>query len=306
MYSTHEPSAGHLARLEAISGSAEVAVARNEDDAARLAPLTDVILGHRYLRQCIGETSRLKWVQSTAGGVDRLPLDAIRERAVVLTRCTVMSSVIARHACTMAWAIARRIPEMVQRHANRDWADGAAWPPLPQRAVVFGTGSIGNEIARLLQHDGIDVTGINRSGRPPKAPHFFDRVLDIEGSTMSLQDTQWCFLALPLTRATRHVFDREKLDALPTDAVLVNVGRGETLVTDDLVSALERDHLAGAGLDVVDAPPEHPIWTAPRVIISPHVAAHSRERADLTERYVEGQVKRFVSDEPLLDVVDLA
>lgn len=307
MYSAHEPSAGHLVRLEAIAGSADVVVARTEEEATRLAASADVILGHRYLRQCIDGAGRLKWVQSTAGGVDRLPLEAIRKRAIMLTRCPVMSGVIARHAWAMAWAIARRIPEMVQRHSERDWGSGTSWPPLPQRAVVFGTGAIGNEIARLLQLDSIDVTGVNRSGHPPEGVNFFDRVIDVEASAAKLGSVEWCFLALPLTEATKEFFDREKMSALPAEAVLVNVGRGETLVTDDLVSVLEGGHLAGAALDVIETGVStvHPIWKAPRVIMSPHVAAHARERADLTEQYVERQVMRFVSDQPLLDVVEL-
>ena len=104
------------------------------------------------------------------------------------------------------------------------------------------------------------------------------------------------------------MFDETAMRALPGHAVLVNVGRGETLVTQDLSRVLSDGHLGGAALDVVHpepSGPEDPIWRAARLIITPHVAAHHRERGTAIERFCEEQLLRFATSQPLLDVVDL-
>jgi len=113
---------------------------------------------------------------------------------------------------------------------------------------------------------------------------------------------------LPLTDATRGLFDRGKFRLMPSQALFVNVGRGGTVVTDDLIAALSAGELGGAGLDVTDPEPlpdGHPLWSAPRVLITPHSAAVSdagRERLWLLFRE---NLRRFVAGEPLLSVVDI-
>ena len=114
-------------------------------------------------------------------------------------------------------------------------------------------------------------------------------------------------LALPLAEGTRRLFDRARLARLKSDCLFVNVGRGGTVDTEALIAALEEGEIAGAGLDVTDPEPlptDHPLWTAPNLIITPHYAAWSdigRERRWLLYRE---NLRRFVAGEPLLSVVD--
>lgn len=126
---------------------------------------------------------------------------------------------------------------------------------------------------------------------------------------VALNDADWCFLALPNTPETSGLFNKAAIAALPPHAVLVNVGRGETLDTQALLEALQGGHLAGAGLDVVEhepLPANHPLWRAPRLFITPHIASHHPARNAGVERFFEQQVARYVSGEQLLDVIDLA
>ncbi|MFB3077931.1 MAG: NAD(P)-dependent oxidoreductase [Lysobacterales bacterium] len=114
--------------------------------------------------------------------------------------------------------------------------------------------------------------------------------------------------AAPLTDATRGMFDKEFFAAMKSSAYFVSVGRGPSTVTEDLVAALRSGQIAGAGLDVVDPEPlprSHPLWSIPRVIITPHVAAMSAETFQRILALVSENLRRYVAGEPLLSVVDI-
>lgn len=302
MYSTHEPSPRHLARLAELG--ADVTVADSEATALRLAPDTDVILGHRYLRQVLPRASRLRWVQSTAGGVDRLPVAALRARGVTLTRMVAAAPVIAQHAVTLAWALTRSLPDLVRQYDRGEWSAPQAWLPLPRRALVLGMGPIGQAIAEQLRTDGTEVLGLRRSSGP--VPAGFDRALSPAAWRRELPTVDWLFLALPSTPETKGMVGAAELGALPPHALIVNVGRGETLDTEALCEALRGGHLGGAALDVASPeppPPQDPVWTAPRLLLTPHVAAHYAERARQIEAACEAQFERYLGGVPLHELV---
>ena len=302
MYSTHAPSDAHLARLADLG--ADVTVVDSEAAAIAAIPEAHVVIGHRYLRQVLPFATDLRWVQSTAGGVDRLPLNALRERGITLTRFSRAAPTIARHAVTLAWSVTRRIPEAVRNQAAARWEPSLDWLPLPRRALVLGAGAIGQAIGMLLQHDGIETSGVRRT--PATALPGFDNVLGEDAWRDVLPHTDWLFLALPSTPDTFHLVGEEELQQLPSHALVVNVGRGETLDTQALCRTLGSGLLGGAALDVVE--PEFKqadsvLWRTPRLLITPHVAAHSAERTASIEQFVEDQYRRFVSGEALHDRV---
>lgn len=302
MYSTHQASEEHLHRLCAMSDGIEVRVVRDEADAYALARHAEIILGHRYLRQCLPNTQVLRWVQSTAGGVNYLPLELLDERKVRLTRMSIASGTIARHAVTMAWAMNRCLPQALTSQHRHRWDPHLEWLPAPQRALVVGTGSIGTKIAELLRRDGLQVWGVRRHPSEASAPfHRMSQVIDMD---RLLPEIDWCFLALPDSLDAHGLFNEKRLCRLPARALIVNVGHSSTIVTEDLCRVLHDGHLGGAALDVVDPHrrnADDPIWSTPRLLITPHVAAHSAERGPQIERYVEGQVARYLAGQPLQD-----
>jgi phosphoglycerate dehydrogenase-like enzyme len=183
------------------------------------------------------------------------------------------------------------------------------WIPLPEKAVVFGTGSIGREIARLLQAQGLTVTGVKRNVEDSLPA--FDALRDRHRWRDTLSDADWCFLALPHTDETRGMIGEDALAELPAHAVVVNVGRGETLRLSPLVNQLRTDRLGGAALDTLPAEkepldPSSPLWEVPRLVLTPHVASYHPGRRRNVERFCERQVQRYLCGEPLADEVDLA
>jgi len=308
MYSTHRPSPEHITCLERLGDGIEVIVATDEPHAIEVCQQAQIILGYRYLRQVLPSASELAFVQSTAGGVDRLPVAELAAMRVRLCRCTVASTTIARHAVTCAWSIARMLPTAWARQQDRQWRMDFDWPAQPRRALVVGAGAIGQAIARLLSQDGIEVVGI-RGSSPVKPVQYFDEMHGQAALPALLPDCDWCFLAMPLTDQTRNQFDEAMLSKLKRSAVLVNVARGEVIDTDALCRVMSQGHLAGAALDVLspDAKdPEHAVWSTPRVMITPHVSAHCAERPMMIERFAQQQVRAFLDQQPLADEIDLA
>src|SRR5215216_3324198 len=175
-YGLFEPTAAHVQNLRGLVD--DVVVANSESEAIKAAPEAEVMLGHRFLRQCLPFAPHLRWVQSTAGGVDRLPLVELRERQVQLTRTTHTAPTIARHAVTMAWAVQRRLPEAVRQQAKQIATREFSWLPEPRTAMIFGTGHIGRAIAQILKREGMRVIGVKRTIAAEVFPEF-DRLVTL-------------------------------------------------------------------------------------------------------------------------------
>jgi phosphoglycerate dehydrogenase-like enzyme len=301
MYSNFVPSAAHLRRLHDAAPGREVAVCGSEADALRLAGDAEVFLGHRYLRQSVPHAPRLRWVQSTAGGLDHVVSRPLIERAVKITRCNVNADSVALHAVTLLLAMVRCLPEAVLAQARGEWAAPFAMLELPRRAAVLGMGPIGRAIAAHLQGLGVEVIGVARHADAEAARSCAQ--LCVDGSWRALlHSVDACMIALPLTRLTRGLVDRSALAALPDHALVVNVGRGAVLDVTALAERLHAGRLGGAALDVLDEPPSagDPLWTVPRLLITPKVASYHPAMQARIEAFVEAQLGRYVRGEPLI------
>jgi phosphoglycerate dehydrogenase-like enzyme len=282
MYSTHAPSQEHAERLRSMG--CEVRVAGSEEEAIRESSTAEVFFGHRYLRQCLPGAAKLRWVHSTAGGVNHLPIHQLAERRILLSRSICMAGVVARHAHTMAWSLTRGLPQFTIAQSERRWAPAHDWLPLPRKAMVIGLGPIGREIVRLAERDDVAVTCVNRS---------------VKNWHGLLPEMDWIFVAIPACAGTEKLVDRAFLSALKTSAVFVLVGRPETVDLDALCEALRAGNLGGAALDVVPEDwkaPNHPIWATPGLFITPHVAAHAAERPAWIEREAEDQMRCYLAN----------
>ncbi len=255
--------------------------------------------------------SGLAWVQIGAAGAERCVGKAkIASGDVILTNGQKMASpMIGEHAIGMAMALSRNLPLFARAMPSGEWARTqeatAGMQSLAgKRLLVVGLGGIGTQAARVGAGLGMRVTGTRNSSR--EGPEFVeyvglaDEVLELAAQADVVVN------ALPLTDSTRGLMDAEFFDALKPGALFVNVGRGGTVVTDDLLAALQDGRIAGAGLDVTDPEPlpaDHPLWQLENVIITPHVSGRGSEREPLRVLIIEN-IRRFRAGEQLLNVVD--
>jgi phosphoglycerate dehydrogenase-like enzyme len=307
MYSNFAPSPAHVERLGALAGGARVIVAADEAGALEHAAQTQIVLGHRYLRQILPHAPALRWVQSSAAGYDQLPWRELAARGIALSRNTMNSPAIAQHAIALAWALLRRLPEAHQAQARGHWAAPFAMLPLPRKALVLGLGAIGLQTARLLRGLGLHVRGSATSGSIAQR-QACDEFVAADRWRDALRDTDMLILALPIDAATRGCIGTAELAALPAHAIVVNVARDGLIDRAALLAALQAQRLGGAGLDVLDPvpAPEDPIWSTPNLLITPKVAAYHPGMQEQFEAFAEAQTRHFLAGEPLEAIVDLA
>jgi phosphoglycerate dehydrogenase-like enzyme len=289
---------------------AEFVMVNTRDELLAAAPRANVIIGFCD-GDAIAAASGLVWVQIFSSGVDRcLVVDELASGKILLTNMQKMSSpTIGEHAVAMALSLARGLVQygraMPDGQWRRDLASGPGMYSVSGKTLlVVGLGGIGSAAAKRAKALGMRVIATRNSSR--EGPAWVDYVgLSDELETL-LAEADIVINALPLTDSTRGLFDRHHFDLMKRGAHFINVGRGGTVITDDLVAALESGQLAGAGLDVTDPEPlpaEHPLWQMPNVIITPHVSGFGSDRR-LHATLLRENLRRYLAGERLLNVVD--
>jgi phosphoglycerate dehydrogenase-like enzyme len=163
--------------------------------------------------------------------------------------------------------------------------------------LIVGYGSIGQAIEARLAPFGAKFLRVARRERQDVEP--VTRLDDLIG----LADI--VVLTMPLTSETRHLFDKRRIAKMKQGALLVNAGRGVTVDTDALFEALQQRRIRAA-VDVVDPEPlpkEHPLWDAPNLLITPHIASDSPRTLERAFRLASEQASRFARNEPLQNIV---
>ncbi len=290
----------------------EFVVVASEADAIGRAADADAILGLCNER-LLAAAPRLVWVQIFSSGAERcVGVPAVASGEVMLTNMQKMSSpVIGEHAVAMMLALARGLPTYAKGMHEGAWmrrsdVTSAMFPVSGKTMLVVGLGGIGTEAAKRGAALGMRVLGTRNSSR--EGPSYVEYVGLSDELPELIGKADVIVNALPLTDATRGLFDAELFGAAKQGALFINVGRGGTVDTDALTAALASGQIGGAGLDVTDPeplPPQHPLWKMSNVIITPHVAARGGERARHIVLLKEN-LRRYAAGEPLLNVVDPA
>jgi len=293
--------------LRALLPGIEVVIARSTVDNVKGA---DAVVSSCN-REIIDAAEDAIWVQVFSAGVDRcVGADRIADGSAVLTNMQKMSApVIGEHVVALALSLARKVPQFARNmptgewHRDSDLSDGMM-SVTDKTMLVIGLGGIGTEAARRAAALGMRVTGTRRSSR--EGPDFVAYVGLSEERFKLAAEADFIVNALPLTPETTGLLDAEFFKAAKRGAYVINVGRGPTIVTNDLVAALESGQLAGAGLDVTDPEPlpaDHPLWQMDNVIITPHVSGRDSNRARHLILFGEN-LRRFAAGDALLNVVD--
>ena len=273
----------------------------------------DAILG--YCSPSILEAGiRLQWIQLWSAGVEGcLSVPAIRERNLLLTNAQrLYAPEVAEHALAMTLVFARGLHRFMADPGGGSWKPSVVpraqqWELDGKTMLVAGLGGIGTEVARRAHALGMRVVATRRSRR--EGPGFVDYVGFPDELIGLASEADVVVNTLPLTPETTGVFDARFFAGMKPSAYFINVARGKSVVTDDLVDAIRSNSIAGAALDVTDPeplPPGHPLWEFPDVIITPHTASGSDLASHRLRLLLRENLRRFVAGEPMLSVVDPA
>jgi phosphoglycerate dehydrogenase-like enzyme len=283
-------------------GEIPVSVARSVGQALAHYSKQSILFGDpNLIAEVLPEMPTVRWVQSSWAGVT--PLLAVGRRDYVLTGLKdVFGQQMAEYVLGYLLAHELKILERAEAQRQRRWFDVLSGT-LDRKALgLMGTGSIGRSIASLARTFGLRVRGYSRSGQPVAD---FDEVFAADRLEAFLHGLDYLVSVLPETAATDRLLDARSLALLPTHAYFVNVGRGNVVDEAALVAALHAGALAGAALDVFDREPlpgGSPLWSAPNLRITGHVASPSNPH-EVAPIFVEN-FRRFVRGEALHYVVD--
>jgi phosphoglycerate dehydrogenase-like enzyme len=196
-------------------------------------------------------------------------------------------------AVTLTLAALRGIPEFVRGQSGHQWHHAMFDALADKRVVIVGYGGVGQAVERRLAGFEVEVVRVARSPRPGVAA--FAELPDL------LAEAQVVILTVPLTAETKGLVDKDFLARMADGALLVNVARGGVVDTDALLVELASGRLRAA-LDVTDPEPppaDHPLWTVPNLLLSPHVGGNTTAFRPRAERLVISQLTRYVSGQPL-------
>lgn len=238
-----------------------------------------VITGKTISAQEVAGADQLRLFAAISAGVDHLPLAELESTGIIVTNASgVHGPGIAEHVIAWMLMFYRRMDIAFARQRLRTWQKFQSFGTLSGSVVaIVGLGSIGEAIARRLAPFNVELIGVRHS---PDKPAPVNSVVGYEQLLSVLPKTDILVCCAPLTDDTRQIIDAAALAAMPTDAIVINVGRGGLVDTDALVDILQANQLHGAALDVTDPEPlpaDHPLWTLDNVYLTPHVSGHTPE-----------------------------
>ena len=300
-------SDSHVAMIESVDPRVRVVRVTDRRTWLDEAPDAEIIMGFRPLRDGALRSQHLRWVHALGAGVENLCRDVLGTE-VQVTNCHIHGDAIGDHVFALILAHARRLGEARELQTARRWAHGEVrGTPLAGRTIgILGLGTIGMCVAHRAVAFGMRVVGTKR--HPAPIPGV-ERVLPPEGIDAVLREASVLAMTLPLTPATRGILGARELALLPEGAFVVNIGRGGQIDEAALLEALRSGRLGGAGLDVFaeePLPADNPLWTAPRLTITPHVAGDFPGYMERMLPLFCENLEEYLAGRPLRNVVDTA
>jgi D-3-phosphoglycerate dehydrogenase len=297
----------HLAAIAAVAPEAELVDAGQERVAAEL-PGAD-ICGHPKVpvpwERVVAE-GRLRWIQSSAAGLDHCLVPAVVGSPIIVTSASgVLADQVSEHALGLAIACTRRLPLFLAQQAAREFVRRPTRDLTGATVGIVGLGGVGRRLAEVLRPFRVKILATDWF--PVRKPAGVEFLGPPEALPEVLAAADILFLCAPLTEHTRDLIDERALARMKPGAILVNVARGRLVDEVALVAALESGRLDSAALDVTpEEPPAatSPLWRAPRLVITPHVAGQSGRRIDAMTEFFCDNLRRYLRREALRNLVD--
>lgn len=273
------------------------------------------------------QAPKLRWIQFHYAGIDYAADAAILRKPglIATTLSGAAAPQVAEYCFTMMLALGHHLPEMFSLQSKAQWPNDR-WERLNPRELrgstvgLIGYGSIGRELARLLQPFGVTIlaakknvmhptdNGYNIPGLGDPDGDLFQRLYPMEALVSMIKLSDYVVCSLPLSPETRGMIGAEELNAMKPTAYLIDVGRGGIIDPAALTTVLQDKRIAGAALDVFSEEPllsNSPFWRLPNVIISPHIAGISPAYQQRAAQMFSENLARYINNETLYNIFDV-
>ena len=288
---TADDYAGSL--RERLPGT-DIHVAQTPEEERELLREVPIATGYEIDEPLIETAENLELFAGVYAGTGHLALDTFEACDIAVTNASgVHGPNIAEYVIGAILTEVRGFKRAWRQQDRREWRSFPARELKDSTVTVVGLGAIGQSVVERLEPFGVNTIGVRYSpekGGPTDEVYGFDEIHD------ALARTEYLVLACPLTDETRGLIDSDALLTIRADAYIVNIARGPVIDTDDLVTALQANRIAGATLDVTDPEPlpnDHALWDFETVSITPHNAGHTPVYYERTADILAGNVERY-------------
>jgi phosphoglycerate dehydrogenase-like enzyme len=292
----------------------EVRVVVAEDQVTAEREIVDAEAAFGWLpRDLLAKAKRLRWLQApqAAPAAGYYYPELIAHSLAVTNFREIFNDHISAHIMAFVLAFARGLHVYIPQQLRREWKksrENSGVVHLPEAtALIVGVGGIGAETARLAAAFGMTVLATD--ARRTEAPTGVAELHRPEALDALLPRADFVILTVPHTPATEGFMHRVRFQRMKRSAFFINIGRGMTTKLDDLVAALNAGEIAGAALDVFEQEPlpaEHPLWTTPNVLLTPHMAGWGPYLDDRRYQIMSDNCRAFLDGGQLRNVVDKA
>ena len=267
-----------------------------------LAPQAEIgwfdLQQHEPMAEAVRRADNLRWLNSIYAGLDFLPLDLLQERGTIVTNGAGINAVtIAEYVVMLMLVHAKGYREVVRAQDRKEWLlDSPGKIELAgSRALLLGMGAIGKLIKARLEAFDVEVVPVRRSAA--------EGALGPDEWRGKLGEFDWVILAVPATPETDGMIGASELQAMKSDAVLVNIARGSVVDQPALVAALEAKSIGGALLDVTTPEPlpqDNPLWALDNAQVTMHLSGRAQSKMFMrsADRFIEN-LARWEKGEPV-------
>lgn len=278
--------------LEEILGE-KIYECRDKETALKYMPEAEIVItvggGNFALpmdEDLVKAADKLKWVFSISAGVEKLPIEELKSRGVIINNTSgVHAGAIAEYVLGGLLMMSHHFHKYYKDQLQGVWGNAHSGENLEGKTMcIIGAGNIGREIGKKAKAFDMNVIGLKRT---PEALRYFDQVLPMDKLEETLGIADYVVLVTPLTEETYHLMNESRFQLMKSSGVFVNVSRGDTVEEGALIRALQNKRIAGAVLDVFHEEPladNSPLWSLDNVIITPHTSGISK---NTTKRIID-------------------
>ena len=295
-----------LRAIQSVSSEVEIQNVENDDQALEIIGEVDAMYG-RITPELLARAKKLRWIQTPMAGLEHYMFPALAESDVTLSNMQgIYSDNIADHVMGYILMFARGFHIFLRQQLERNWETDVPVLHLADTTLgVIGLGGIGTAVAK--RGAAAEMRVIATNAVEIEKPDFVDTLWGIDQLDDLLAEADFVVSCVPHTPETFKLINADQLKQMKKTAYLINISRGVVVDLAALTAALEAGEIGGAGLDVFETEPlpaDHPLWGMENVIITPHTAGAGPHTTDRRVEVVTGNLRRFVTGEPVRNIVD--
>lgn len=299
-------------RLEAVADQVEIRRGSSEEETQALLPEADCAFawekGAFWIRDSLDKAAKLKWMQISSAGLERIMSPGLIESPVMLVNGQgLYAAALAEFVIFSILFFVKSFRRIDANRVKHHWERFLGYEACGQTLSIIGYGGTGRATAKLAKAMDMKVIAVKRNIATVEGSEWVDEVIPLDRWHDALAASDFVCNALPFTEATKGMFGEDAFRAMKKSAIYINVGRGKTTQEDVMIRALKEGWIAGAGLDVFETEPlpeDSELWDMDNVIVSPHCTDVTTTYHIESAKLLCENLKRWLKGEPLLNVVE--